>query len=141
MSLTLVRVAAEGCLGTRHGSHMPSGRALWVGLYLTILPSPSLTKSNRAVRTSTKTDRRQRHTAEVPGKNMGVGVSAVDVGPLQARDPCPAQAPSCVCFDWRHRPLPIHIITSISGGNKGGWEGLERPSPLTESAHVSGRCC
>lgn len=68
----LVRVA-EGCLGTRHGSHMPSGRALWVGLYLTILRFPSLTKSNRAVRTSTKTDRRQRHTAEVPGKKHGCG--------------------------------------------------------------------
>lgn len=105
---------AEGCLGTRHGSHMPSGRALWVGLYLTILRFPSLIKSNRAVRTSTKTDRRQRHTAEVPGKNMGVGVSAVDVGPLQARDPCPAQAPNVFVLIGAAGRCPS-IITSISG--------------------------
>lgn len=73
---------------------------------------------------------------------MGVGVSMsiVDVGPLQPTHPYPAQAPNVFVLIGASRRCH-HIITSVWAGNKGGWEGLERPSPLTESAHFGGQRC
>lgn len=95
--------------------------------------SPSLTKSNKAVRNQAQTDNSQRHTATTTSPrcqgSMGVGVS----------DPCPAQAAKGVCFDWRRGPLPIISSPPFRARNKGGWEGLEQPSPLTEPAHLSRR--
>lgn len=46
---------------------------------------------------------------------VGEGVStAVDVGPLQARNPCPAQAPNVFVLIGAAGRCPS-IITSISG--------------------------
>lgn len=101
-----------------------------------ILLSPSLTKSNKAVRNQAQTDRSQRHTATTTSPrcqgSMGVGVS----------DPCPAQAPNVfVLIGAGGRCPPYHHLHFGREIIKGGWEGLEQPSPLTESAHLSRRFC
>lgn len=63
---------------------------------------------------------------------VGVRVSSVDVGPLQPTHPYPAQAPNVFVLIGAARRCH-HIITSVWGRNKGGWEGLERPSPPNRS--------
>lgn len=108
----------KGCLGTRHGSHMGSGRALWIGLYLSRMHSPSLTKIKQGGPDHAQTDRKQRHTATTTSPrcqgSMG-GCEWCRRGTVAGQKSLPCPSPDCVCFDWRRGSLPTIYHHSISG--------------------------
>lgn len=106
----------EGCLGTRHGSHMGSGSCLvgWVitrpgAGYAAVFPaSPNQTRRSgpwpkQSAGSPQAASSSGHHVAEEPGKH-GCGTVAAH----QPTHPYPAQAPDRVCFDWSRRPLPSY---------------------------------